>query len=273
VVATRLCLAAALAFAAGYLCAAEVVVAVPLSLQPYFLPFKGSGLAYDTIRAAFSARGYTVRPLYVTGRTLTDLIREDSRADCVPMVSPRSEHGWNRTRRTRLLHDFAVTRPGVQLSGVEDLKTKRILAYQGATTYLGEHFRVAVSDNPNYREISNHRAQVLLLLQGSVEVIIADRILTAWYLNYLREEDGRDTGVVFHDLFEPVAHDFICRRADVAAEFNAGLSHIAASGELDGILRRYGVDNSAESALEPPLEEEKTGEVSPQDLKPRQPVE
>lgn len=253
-VAARCCLAAALTFAAGGLRAAEVVIAVPLSLQPYFLPFADSGLAYDTIRAAFAARGHTVRPFYVSGRSLSSLISDDSRADCIPMLRPGIEHGWHRTRRTRLLHDFAITRSGVQLSRMEDLKTRRILAYPGATGYLGERFRAAVRDNPNYREIYNHRAQVLLLLQGSVEVIIADRILTAWYLNYLRKEDGRNADVVFHDLFEPVAHDFVCRRAELAAEYNAGLAEIAASGALDEILRRYGVAY-ADPVLDPPLDD------------------
>jgi len=249
-VAIRACLAAVLVSLSGWLQAAEVVVAVPISLQPYFLPFKGSGLAYDMIRAAFAAQGHTVRPLYVSGRTLTDLIRDDSRADCIPMISTGAEHGWSRTRSTRLLHDFAITRPGIQLSEMEDLKTKRVLAYEGARIYLGERFRAAVSDSPSYREIYNHRAQVLLLLQGSVDVIVADGLLTSWYLNYLKEQDGKDTEVVFHDLFAPVAHDFICRRAELAAEFSTGLSQIAKSGELDTILRRYGVDDS-ESVTDP----------------------
>jgi polar amino acid transport system substrate-binding protein len=250
VVAIRLCLAALLAGATGSLHATEVVVAVPVSLQPYFLPFKGSGLTYDIIQAAFAAQGHRVRPLYVSGRTLTNLIRDDSRVDCIPMISPGAEHGWSRTRSTRLLHDFAVTRAGIQVNQMEDLKTKRVLAYEGARIYLGERFRAAVSGNPNYREIYNHRAQVLLLLQGSVDVIVADGLLTSWYLNYLKEQDGKDTEVVFHDLFEPIAHDFICRRAELAAEFSAGLSQIAKSGELDRILRRYGVDDS-ESVIDP----------------------
>ena len=249
-VAIRLCLAALLAGATGLLQATEVVVAVPVSLQPYFLPFKGTGLAYDIIQAAFAAQGHRVRPLYVSGRTLTNLIADDSRADCIPMVSPGAEHGWSPTRGTRLFHDFAITRPGVQVSEMEDLRTKRVLAYDGAKTYLGERFRAAVSDNPGYREIYNHRAQILLLLQGSVDVIIADRLLTNWYLSYLHEQDGKNTDVVFHDLFEPVSHDFICRRAELAAEYSAGLSQIAESGELGVILRRYGVDNP-ESVLDP----------------------
>lgn len=249
-VAARLWLAAVLACAVARLGATEVVVAVPVSLQPYFLPFKGSGLAYDIIKAAFAAEGHTVRPLYVSGRTLTHLLRDDSRADCVPMVSPAAEHGWSRTRSTRLLHDFAITRPGVRIDQIDDLKTKRVLAYQGASIVLGERFRAAVRDSPNYREIYNHRAQVMLLLEGSVDVIIADRLLVRWYLNYLHDEDGTNIDVVFHDLFEPVGHDFICRRPELSAEFNAGLSQIAASGELDAILRRYGMDEP-ESVLAP----------------------
>ena len=60
--------------------------------------------------------------------------------------------------------------------------------------------------------------------------------------------------MVFHDLFEPVAHDFVCRRAELAAEYNAGLAEIAASGALDEILRRYGVAY-ADPVLDPPLDD------------------
>lgn len=252
VVATRCCLAAVITLAASRLIAGEVVVAFPLSLQPYFLPFQESGLAYDTIRAAFSVRGYAVRPLYVSPRKIGDLVTDDSRADCIPMVSRGTEHGWRSAERIRLLHAFAITRPGVQITRLEDLKDKRVLGYPDALGNLGGEFRSVMRDNPRYREIYNHRAQVRLLLQGSVEVIIADRLLTSWYLDYLREEGTTETEVAYHDMFEPVAHEFICQSSEVAEQFSAGLAQILADGTLKDILSQYG--GAAADAMLLPLE-------------------
>ena len=92
------------------------------------------------------------------------------------------------SKRIRLLHDFAITRPGVEVTSLEDLRRKRVLGYVGALWYLGDEFRSAMKDNPQYREIDNHRAQVRLLLQGRVDVIVADRLLISWYVDYLRGE-------------------------------------------------------------------------------------
>ncbi|NEX21575.1 amino acid ABC transporter substrate-binding protein [Thiorhodococcus mannitoliphagus] len=247
----RLLLAMALAAAAWWAAAAEprdavaentakaVVVAVPLSLQPYFIPLDDGGLAYDTIRAAFAASGYRVQSLYVTSRTLNALLRDPSAADCIPMAPPELDHGWNRTAGLHPLHDFAITRPAQELDSIEDLGSGRVIAYSGAKHYLGEAFRAVVASNPGYREISNHRAQVRLLLQGSVDVIIADRLLVSWYLDYLEHEGEGHVELAFHDLFEPLALGFVCRQADIAAAYDAGLAKIVLSGQWAKINERY----------------------------------
>ncbi len=225
--------------ALGAATASEVTVAVPLSLQPYFLPFQGSGLAYDMIQAAFAAGGHQVRPFYVSGRRVQGLLHKESQVDCLPMVVPGVEHGWHATRSAHLLHDYAITAPGRTLEDLDDLRSGRVLAYPGATQLLGARFREVVAGNPAYREINSHRAQIRLLLQGRVRVVIADRLLAEWYLDYLADEDGERPEVVFHDLFEPVGHDFVCRDPDISAAFSAGLERIGADGSLAAILRHY----------------------------------
>lgn len=250
-VVARLLLATCIAVATLPADADEVVVAVPLSMQPYFVPVADNGLAYDTIRAAFAAQGHSVRPLYVTMRGLPGLVRDASAVDCVPMVSPGLEHDWTRTRGLDLLQDFAITRPNRRLDRMEDLSTGRVLAYRGATRFLGEGFRAAVARNPQYREISNHRAQVKLLLQGSIDVIVADRLLVAWYLDYLKQQGEDPAELVLHDLFEPIAEDFVCRRPEIAAAFDAGLARIIVSGRLADIEADYGARRSRPNRATP----------------------
>ena len=89
-----------------------------------------------------------------------------------------------------LLHDYALTAPDRKLEGLEDLRNGRVLAYPGATRLLGPRFREVVADDPEYREIVSHRAQIRLLLRGRVGVVIADRLLAECYLDYLAQEEG-----------------------------------------------------------------------------------
>jgi len=242
-------LAATFALAAAPALSDEVVLAVPLSMQPYFLPIQGRGLAYEAIRAAFASRGHTIRPLYVSSRRIEELITDGSRAECVPMVPLGSEHGWSAAESVHLLHDVAITRSGVRLSTLDDLRNKRILAYSGAARFLGDEFRSVIEGNHNYREINNHRAQVRPLLQGVVDGVIAVRLLVSWYLDYLHEEGDSIPEVVFHTLFQPVAHEVICRDASLAAELSAGLDLILKDGTLSAILARYGVTQDDEIFL------------------------
>jgi ABC-type amino acid transport substrate-binding protein len=263
VVAQRFWLAAALTLAVGLCFSDEVVVAVPLSMQPYFLPIQGRGLEYEAIQAAFAARGHGVRPLYVSSRRIEELITDDSLVDCVPMVLSGSERGWAVTESTQRFHDVAITRAGFGLTTLHDLKNKKILAYSGAARILGNEFRSVIAGNDKYREINNHRAQVRLLLQGVIDVIIADRLLVSWYLDYLRKEGDAIPPVAFHDFFEPVAHEVICRRSSIAAELSAGFALILKDGTLNDILARYGVTEDDEIFLPREQQPPKLNPTSP----------
>jgi polar amino acid transport system substrate-binding protein len=214
-----------------------------LSLQPYFLPYHDSGLAYDTIRAAFFVHGHRVLPVYASRRRVEALLDEESDVDCLPMIAPGFEHGWHAVRGAHFTHDYAITAPGRPLRGLEDLANGRVLAYPGAQELLGEPFREVVARNPHYREINSHRAQLHLLRRGQIDVVIADRMLAEWYLEYLAAEDGAELEFRFHRLFEPVWHDFVCRDPAVSAAFSAGLEQITADGTLSAINAKYGASH------------------------------
>jgi len=179
------------------------------------------------------------------------------------MVPIGSDHGWEVAEGVHLLHDVAITHAGVRLSTLDDLENKRILAYSGAARFLGDEFRSVVEGNGNYREINNHRAQVRLLLQRVVDVVIADRLLVSWYLDYLRQEAEQVPQVVFHDIFAPVAHEVICRHSSVAAELSAGYDLVLKDGTLNAILTQYGVTEDDEIFLPPDYQSPKLNLTNP----------
>ena len=219
-----------------------VVLAVPLSLQPYFIPVSDKGLAYETILAAFETQGLEVRPMFVSPKNYTQALARDPKIDCAGLLTEAEAEGWYAVDDIYAFHDYAATLSvnHIKLNEIRDLSDKKIIAFHRARNYLGPAFRDTVKDNPRYREILNHRASVQLLLRGRVDAIIADKLLIAWYLNYLAEETGSEPfGVTFHDLFSPQKRKFACRRQELIDRFATGLEVIRANGTLKAIRSAY----------------------------------
>ena len=227
--------------AAPALSAEPVHLAVPLSLQPYYIPLSDEGLAYETLVAAFAARGRTVLSIYVSDRQNAKVLDRHPKVDCSVLQSQADSEKWFAVDEVYPLHDYVATLASSNLTidDVVDLKDKSVIGYQGASEQLGAELRAAIQENPYYREINNHRAQVKLLLNKRVQAIIADKLLVEWYLDYLAEEYGERVQVIYHDLFPPSRLKFTCRGRAFLEDFAAGLEDIKRSGQLDAIRSRY----------------------------------
>lgn len=219
-----------------------VTLAVPLSLQPYFIPVLDEGLEYEAIVAAFAARGRTIQPFYISQRKNARVLDRHPTVDCAVLQSAADAATWFAADEVFSFHDFAATLTvnRLQIRDVDDLRGKKIIGYVGSLNQLGSEFRDAVQDHGRYTEVSNHRAQVQLLLANRAQVIIADRLLVEWYLDYLAKENGLAAAEVeFHDLFSPIRLKLACRRQDLIDDFTAGLEVIRRNGQLDAIRERY----------------------------------
>jgi ABC-type amino acid transport substrate-binding protein len=222
-----------------------VSVSIPLSLQPYFIPYSGEGLAYETLIAAFAARDRRVQPFYLSQRKNNiNVLAAYPQLDCAVHQTQESSKGWYTVEEVYPLHYYAISlaAKALELDDVEDLKDLNVIGYLGASRQLGSDFAETVRSNSRYREIHNHRAQVQMLLKERVQVIVVDRLLAEWYLGYLADESGRHVDVKFHDLFEPVPLHFACRNQELVEVYNAGLEEIRSSGKLEAIRARYGSD-------------------------------
>ena len=223
----------------------DVVLAVPISLQPYFIPITDTGLAFETIEAAFGTQGLTVRPALINSRENFErwdrILSGDRGIDCAALLTEPQTRGWYSVDDAYAFHDHAFTLAarGLEIDRVDDLSGKTVIAYLGASGLLGPEFREVSAQNPRYREIGNHRAQVKLLLAGRVDVIIADRLLTRWYLEHLRTDSGQSMDVTFHDLFPPSPGKFACHSRELIDAYSAGLEAIRASGKLESIRSSY----------------------------------
>jgi polar amino acid transport system substrate-binding protein len=230
-----------------------VTLAVPVSMQPYFIPHRQTGLTYDVVREAFAARGRKVQPVYVSPRNNRVVLSRDAGVDCAALLDESGRAKWPAVLEVHPFQDHAITltATGLTLDRIEDLRDKTLVAFGGASRVLGPAFQAVAHDNPRYREVGNHRAQLRLLLSGRVEVVVADKRLVEWYLEYLRdyEKDQHDgqLSVTYHNLFDPVDYYFGCRRREILDEFQAGLESIRDNGKLARIRAHYEVPSVADT--------------------------
>lgn len=220
----------------------QVFLAVPLSMQPYFIVETSEGLAYETMDAAFATRGRQVFPVYISERDLNeDLLARRPDIDCAGFQSGKESEDWFVIDDVFPFQDHAVTLAAnnIEINDFTDLKDKKIIAYVGVKERSGAEFRAVIEQNPEYREINNHRAQVKLLLKNRVQVIIADKLLVDWYVHYLAQESEEPAELIFHNLFPPGSLRFACRERELLQDFIDGLEEIRRNGKLDKIRSRY----------------------------------
>jgi polar amino acid transport system substrate-binding protein len=229
-------------FAGQALGADQVFLAVPLSMQPYFIVATNKGYAYEIMEAAFAASGRKVFPVYLSERNLNEELldlRQD--IDCTGFQSTKKKEDWFVMDDIFSFHDYAITLAAnnIQINDIADLIDKKVIAYLGASEQLGAEFRAAMAENPRYREIYNHRSQIKLLLKNRVQVIIADKLLVDWYVGYLTRELEQPTELTFHDLFPPGSLRFACRQPELLHDFTKGMEQIRRNGKLDKIRSQY----------------------------------
>jgi polar amino acid transport system substrate-binding protein len=220
----------------------RILLAVPLSMQPYFIVESGTGLAYETIQAAFAANGREVFPVYVSERDLgSDLLARHPDIDCAGFQSTKDNPDWFAIDGAFPFHDYAVTLAAnnIEIDQISDLKDKKIIAHIGVKEQFSDEFRAAIAENPQYREIYNHRAQISLLLKNRVQVIIADKLLVNWYVRYLTGKSLEPPELTFHNLFPPTRLKFACRQQEVLQDFIGGLEKVRRNGDLEKIFSRY----------------------------------
>jgi len=122
-----------------------------------------------------------------------------------------------------------------------DLKGKHVLAFSGASKYLGQayHALFNIHDRPDhYREYKFQQQQVEAFIKGTADAIVIDLDIFKWYAKSLGHNDLSDYRT--HDIFHK-NNTFTVGFRDkyLRDRFNIGLEHIKASGEYQYIIDQY----------------------------------
>lgn len=227
----------------------ELSVGIGLDVPPWVIAEQNAGIEIDILNAAMQSQGYRVKPLYVANGLAMDLFNQD-RIDAVINVTDKV------VREGVFLSEPVVAMEKVAISLVEKnfpanvdiefLRDKSVVAFQRASSLLGDEFAAMASANDQYRESHRQRLQVNLLMIRDVDFIVLDKSVFGYYWHAACDDASLKNAkgllhrpVRFHHLFEPSEYSFAFHNAGVRDAFNRGLARLKRDGSYDRIIENY----------------------------------
>jgi len=229
--------------------AKEVKMLLSFAIPPYVIKDEAkqdaSGFEYEIIKAALTAKGHTVKPVFVAMGAIPKMLK-DQQADGAQRGSPelKEADGFFYAEEPAVHYqDVAITlkKNNLAINAMDDLKGKSITTFQGASHFLGPDFAAAVKGNPNYAETGDEKRRVLQLYANGAQVYVGDINV---YKYYKASVTGVDTAqeVVVHKIFAPNPQHFnnpVFRDKQIRDDFNAGLKQIKSNGTYKQIIKKY----------------------------------
>jgi polar amino acid transport system substrate-binding protein len=229
--------------------AKEVNMTFGLALTPYIMQESNSGIEVDIIREALALKGHTLKPSY-NAFALTKQMLIDKKADAAQRGNPEMPDGsgfYYASEPTVVYEDFAISlkKNNLSINTQADLKGKSIVAYHGATSFLGPDYVAAVKGNANYQETTNQKRIPLMLFSGGVQVAICDVNIFKYFTNLVtivtKDVDTKQE-LVFHKIFPPSTlktNNAVFADPQIRDDFDAGLKQLKASGKYQQIVKKY----------------------------------
>ncbi len=200
------------------------------------------GILVEIVQQSLADAGHSVKPMFLPlGRGFKLL--EEKKVDAISVSKRSLGLKAYYSEYSIQYHNFAIGLESRKLpiTKISDLKGRSIIAFQKADTYLGEEFKTAVANNPNYIEMANQENQVHMLLKGRIDIAVMDRSIFEFYCNKLVSEGKVPKGVKvkFYNLFEPSRYRAAFADKTVRDQFNEGLKRLQQSDGYQAIYDKY----------------------------------
>jgi polar amino acid transport system substrate-binding protein len=226
--------------------AADVRMIFGLAVPPYVIKDSNSGYELEIIREALALKGHTLKPVYAAFGATKNMLK-DKAAEGAQRGNPdlpESDGYYYAAEPTVVYEDYAITlkKNNLAINNVNDLKGKSIVAYQGATTFIGPDYAAAVKGNDKYQENSNSRRVVQMTYAGGVQVAVFDINIFKYFATALKTEMDTSAEVTYHKIFPPSSvktNNAVFLDKQLRDDFNAGLAQLKKSGRYQQIIKKY----------------------------------
>lgn len=220
--------------------AKELVVGMG-NFKPYFIESEGSGVFPDLVTAVFREMP-EYEPKFVWALSNNSLWSsfEAGRLDAVSNLFDSVEIQGCRTEPVFRFRDVAVTRAssGLQLRSIQDLKGKRVVAFQGAKGFFGKDYTQQL-DSSNYEEVGKPTLQAKMLWMKRYDVSVGDLYIFLEATKTLSGEDVSPNDFTVHNIFPVISSRLGFRDETMCGKFNEALKKVKASGEFEAIYQGY----------------------------------
>lgn len=238
--------------------AAEIKMGVSLSIPPYVIQATNSGLELELLNQALAVKGHTTSIHYLPlARTFHEL--KEGKIDGTINIKEGMIDNVFYSNVAITFQNCAISLESNQLhiNSIEDLNNKQVVAFQRASSLLGEEFANMVKTNSAYQEQARQVLQVYMLMKRRADVVVMNKNIFKYYLKQaylegkLTEKDLKQQAIC-HQIFPATEYKFAFLSEQIWDDFNAGLKQITQDGSVAALQEKYrrlmSFDNEAEAS-------------------------
>ena len=217
--------------------AKDVTLVAGLSLPPYIIQESNSGMEYDIIKEALAQQGHNLTLHYVP---FVRVAVDYKNFDGATTINESSGISGNYSDEVMTYRNYAISlkENGLKIDTIQDLKDKRIVAFQNASKYLGSEYNEVTKNNSKYSEQGNQSLQVKMLYSNRADAVVSDINIFKYYKKKTTDIDTSGE-VVLHEIFPGVTYKVLFNDATIRDDFNKGLKSLRDSGRYDEIISSY----------------------------------
>lgn len=209
--------------------------------EPYYITSSESGIFTDVLKAVFNHIP-AHQPIFLFDRPNKRLWADfrKGKVDGVANVFDDAKFKGCKTDRVFRFHDVAITRAKdtLQIDKISDLSGKRVIAFQGASKFMGQEFST-MTNFKSYTELANQELQARMLNKGRAEVSVGDMFLFLQSIKNGSGKYGHPLDYRIHLIFPTLTTRMAFRNASLCQSFNEALRKVRKSGTYEKIYETY----------------------------------
>jgi len=235
-----------------------LTIGVSFSIPPYVIQENNTGLELELLNMALAASGHKVKVTYLPlARTFHEL--REGKLDGIINVHEGMVDKVFYSDVAIVFQNCAISlaKNHLKIDKINDLKGKRIVAFQRASVLLEPEFSEAMASNDEYSEVARQLLQVYMLMKDRVDAVVMDRNIFQYYRKQALLQNALSAAelqqaLVFHPVFAPTEYRFAFQSERIRDDFNHGLGLIKADGRWQELQDKYRQEMELEPSLAAP---------------------
>lgn len=216
-----------------------------LSKPPFIIACEDKGMQLDIIEAALAKSDKTVRFTYLPLSRHLDVFHSREFDGITTLGENEKEWGLCLSKPYIIYQNVVVTltNSAFEINQFSDLSKLKVAAFQNATRFLSEKFKVTFEHSANYIEVADQSSQVELLFAGKVDALVMDVNIFKFILANKRNENSSNEmykkEFETYFFFEPKAYKAGFKSKQLCQQFDQGINAIIADGSYQKIIDSY----------------------------------